>query len=92
MAVGDVVNGISAANTVITLQPAVGVECVITFFGTGQVVTWGPNLTNGVNIAWGPPQTGDQSNCKLFINNTNYLYVQNMGAGIFGSYSGIQIK
>jgi hypothetical protein len=91
MAVGDVVNGIGAASTRIDFQPAAGVEIMISYNSGSSVTVAG--LTNGIvdspslNIASLPSVL---TNTKMFINNTNYLYIE--AAGQCRGYTGIQIK
>jgi len=95
MAIGDVVNGIGADNTALNFQPAASVEVVLTSCGTsGRWI----QLYNGANLSAlmvsQPTSTADASNVnmKLFINNTNYIHLPAVGAGLFCSYTGIQIK
>ena len=85
MAVGDVVSGISAAATILTFQPAIGSECLITEVPNG----FGLHLTNGVSLG---AATGANAVVKIFINNTNYLQIAAGGAGSFSWFTGIQIK
>lgn len=96
MVVGDVVNGISLDNTDFLFQPAASVECLIkTGFmnGVGGYLkitdgTKDPALWNGATIYQGNQMTS----IDVFINNTNYLKFDALGAGKFSAYSGIQIK
>ena len=92
MAVGDVVSGISADNTIVTFQPAVGVEVCITSVLTDQIASPSPQLY--IVIICGSPtiQHTNDYNIKFFINNTNYLYIGALGAGYFSAYTGIQTK
>lgn len=97
MAVGDVVNGISADNTIIDYQPAAGVEAVIT-----SVMTYNLAANNAVGLYNGTltanffvvnaQQPVNFGNTKIFVNNTRYLRVSATGAGFQGGYSGIQTK
>jgi len=93
MAVGDVVNGISAANTILTFQPSLGVECIITSAFT-ETIAGVIALYNGVNFAYNNAAAADAGvmNIKIFINNSIYLYLSAMGAAAYGAYSGLQIK
>ena len=94
MAVGDVVNGISAINTIITFQPAAGVECMISSNGLGAAGA-AIVVTDGILTSWQystlPRYQVDTGNMKLFINNAIYLRVS-ATPGSSGSYSGIQTK
>ena len=89
MVVGDIVNGIGAAGSDFSFQPAAGVEIAITSTGANGQPT---RLTNGITAAiisytgssWGT------ANIKLMINNTNYVIMQNTGDNM--CYSGIQLK
>ncbi len=94
MAVGDVVNGISANNTILTFQPAAGVECCITSVGTDNINTNGCKLYNGTLLSGQARVTEitNQSNIKIFINNTNYLYLPALGVAYMSHYTGIQTK
>ena len=89
MAVGDIVNGIGGDNLILDLQPAAGVEVMITSFGSD---TKGVQISlfNGVtrSLCEGSPML----NIKMMINNTNYMRIPNGGAGFFNNYTGIQIK
>lgn len=95
MAVGDVINGISGDNALLTFQPAAGVECVITivFYGDSGG-TFNPALYNGTNIAYRRLAANEFSGgvVKFPINNTRYLYISARGAGYYGGYAGIQTK
>ena len=94
MAVGDVVSGISAVNTLLDFQPAVGVEIIITCMGMDNASDV-PRLTNGTlqcairNIS--TQSTNNFLNTKICINNTNYLRL-NAIAGASTCYTGIQTK
>ena len=101
MVAGDVVNGFGALNSSLTLQPAAGVEVMITQGSTGTNGTW-INLYNATvgTVAYGF-QCGSVAQVaygsrfagyKLFINNTNYLHIYAPAAGEYVSYTGIQIK
>lgn len=93
MAVGDVVNGISAVATLYDFQPAVGVEIIV--MCAGVYTTW-CKFTNGVlesNIASFNTQGGAQNLApKMPIDNTLYLRLSAGSAGQPGGWSGIQIK
>jgi len=96
MAVGDVVNAISATNTVLTFQPAAGVEVMISSVGLDNTGTNVRNLFNGTNVSVLASTITSHSvtngNLKIFINNTNYFTLPALGASAHGSFSGIQIK
>ena len=91
MAVGDIVNNVGAVNTLLTFQPAVGVSILITSSGGNSNTV---RITNGVVTSLVGNATlasNFLSNYKLFINNTNYLYIDPVATyGCF--YSGIQVQ
>lgn len=92
MAVGDVVNGISAVATLIDFQPAAGVEVMITEAGsTTGGGTARPAMYDGTLISYLEVSVVTFRG-KMFINNTRYLRVNPGIAGESGHYSGIQIK
>jgi hypothetical protein len=101
MVAGDVVNGFGAISSSLTLQPAAGVELMITHVNTGGTGAW-VNLTNATvgtsGYMWNTAsvtQIGYGSRfqgTKLFINNTNYLLANAPPVGEYASYTGIQIK
>ena len=90
MAAGDVVNGISADNTILLLQPAIGIDLMITsvFADASNVM----RLTDGAKIPFNLSAGVYQGNIKIGINNTNYLHLLATGAGTWTAYTGIQIK
>lgn len=96
MTAGDVVNGISGDNAALTFRPAAGVECVITSIGVDASGTNIRHLYNGTNASQITNSTTNYylvyGSMKIFINNTNYMIIVALGAGKFGSYSGIQTK
>ncbi len=93
MAIGDVVNDISADNTILDFQPAAGVEVVITYVSTllagGQ-----PLMFNGTNAT--TATTGLDNNLyynlKMMINNTNFLRISALGAGVFSGFTGMEVN
>jgi len=88
MAVGDIVNG--KAVGVMTFQPAVGVEVMITSYMEstgGPAALW--NGTSGANYS--AAQGNRQSEMKMMIDNTNYFYSAGAGALETG-YCGIVLK
>jgi hypothetical protein len=91
MAVGDIVSALSGVNTVLDLQPAVGVEIMI----SSQLVedTRYLALFDGTNSTAQISNTNyiDFLNSKFFINNTNYMRILGRAASRNG-YTGIQIK
>ena len=89
MAVGDVVNGLSAAGVALSFQPAVGVEVCITSFGSYNSWTRIENGIIGSNLVVNGHVSGNL-NSKIMINNTNYINLTLSADG--SSYSGIQIK
>tara|TARA_R110000803_G_C11894507_1_gene311328 strand:- start:158 stop:439 length:282 start_codon:yes stop_codon:yes gene_type:complete len=93
MAVGDVVNAIGVANTIIYFQPALGVTCLIScVIRAEQVCKAG--FSDGTSLSYDnvPANSVGMQNIKQFINNTNYLFINACGAGKMASYSGIQIQ
>lgn len=96
MAVGDVVNGFSAANTVLTFQPAAGVEVMISTIIMQGLPGAYSLLTNAAgDIARSDFTTSSTmpfAGLKFFINNTNFLTIPAMGAAWRSGYTGIQIK
>lgn len=93
MAAGDVVNEVGGANTTVTFQPAVGVEvCITAFFR--HATTSGLALYDGTNWCRDDHTMNSPAalNCKMMINNTNYLYIESAGAGKRVGYTGITIK
>lgn len=93
MVVGDVVNDISADNTIIIFQPAVGVEAVITWVGVDGQNTVGIVFTDGVLFSgWGTGFEAEIKNVKHFINNTNFFRINALGATFNGSFTGIQTQ
>ena len=91
MAAGDVVNGITSGSNIF-FQPAAGVEIMITSLGDIDDASCSGGLWNGAAgsdvISRG---AGYMFQPKIFINNTNYLFVWGSGTNNRG-YSGIQIK
>ena len=96
MVVGDIVNGISALDTLITFQPAAGVEVIITSSGmdvTTNVIT----LTDGVLFSGQVTSAGsngaasEQCNTKFGITNAIYIAISAAGVGLSTSFSGIQV-
>lgn len=94
MAVGDVVNGYSGINTILTYQPAAGVEVMVTMAHDGNGALY---LTDGVNNGRGllvvDPATSilQAANLKMFITNTRYLALGAV-AGVRTWFTGIQTK
>ena len=92
MTAGDVVNGISSANTTLDFQPAAGVECVITSVGR-EATNTGFGLYDGTTLASDTPAANlNTRKMKLWINNTRYFRIEATGAATNGSYTGIQTK
>ena len=93
MAVGDVINGISAAATQYDFQPAVGVEIIVMCAGVYNNYV---KFTNGIvesNVASFNSTGGSQNQApKMPINNALYLRMLAGSAGQPGGWSGIQIK
>ena len=93
LAVGDIVNGVSASGAYQYFQPSGATEVMITFCG-GKVVGYA-GLSDGVTAqttieAGDSALTAEGANCKIAINNTNYLaYYASTQPSV---YSGIVIK
>lgn len=93
---GDIVNGIGPDNANFLFQPAATVQVLIKsafMNGVGGYlkITDGvkdPSLWNGTTIYQG----SGMSSIDVFIDNTNYLKFDALGAGKFAAYTGIQIK
>tara|TARA_R110000824_G_C14807229_1_gene635140 strand:+ start:229 stop:501 length:273 start_codon:yes stop_codon:yes gene_type:complete len=90
MAIGDVVNGMSAVSSVFTFQPAISVEVLISYIFRATAEAYG--LFDGATWAYDNPPIGDSVNIKMFINNSIYLKINAVGGGGVSGYSGIQIK
>lgn len=96
MVVGDVVNQISAVNTILTFQPAVGVEVVITAYGN-DAQTFAILLIDGVlstefrHIDTNQNQGNSPTLMKIFINNTNHIQIPAVGAGLSSCFTGMQV-
>jgi len=94
LTVGDIVNGQSAAATILIFQPAVGVSVMITacaFYG--NVVS--PFMTDGATVTtvnWGTAGVSSTNNGKLFLNNTIYMRFQALPAGEVSYFTGIQVQ
>jgi len=91
MAVGDVIAATVASNS-ISFQPAVGVEVMITHFGTQTGTNPNCGITDGANpshLVYG--QTTFTTAAKIFINNSVYLFVAFGGSGA-SAYCGVQTK
>lgn len=95
MAVDDTVSALSSVNTVLTYQPAAGVEVVVTSVAINDS-TATARLYDGTNTGFFRGNTTGitypYSNMKLFITNTLYLYIDATGAATYGAFTGIQIK
>lgn len=93
MAVGDVVSGISASNTLLDFQPAAGVECIVTSSGFNGTAN-GVQMYDGTLAASGRGATTDVNpigSLKMFINNTRYLRLPAV-TSISTYYSGVVTK
>lgn len=94
MVVGDVVSGLSAVNTILTFQPAAGVEVVITSYSADtagiQIEVFDGALGSFMGI------TGfDNQNTvamKIFVSNAIYIRIGAAGAGFSTSFTGIQTQ
>ena len=96
LAVNDVVNGISAANTILDYQPASGVEVVITVSGTDTVANQIMRLYNGtidsLMRANSTSFSQDTSNMKVLITNSIYFRTDALGVGLYSAYTGMVTK
>jgi hypothetical protein len=91
MVVGDIIIGQGAVNTVLTFQPAAGVEIMLTAMGGLSSIC---EITDGAVVSLinpNPPSGSHLANEKVGINNTYYLSIRAVAA--YGNYyTGIQIK
>lgn len=85
MAVGDVVSQISSTGTVLTYQPAAGVEVMVTscFMQSNPDI----KLTDGVNSS---EKITAKTGFKIFLNNSIYMKID--AATGKSAFTGIQIK
>jgi hypothetical protein len=91
MVVGDIIIGQGAVNTVLTFQPAAGVEIMLTAMGGLSSIC---EITDGAVTSLinpNPPASSYLANEKVGINNTHYLSIR-AASGYANYYSGIQIK
>lgn len=99
MTAGDVVNGMSSANSILDFQPASGVECIIRDWYSSNSGE-SPNLAGLYDSTSGAYAVctfagagGVQAYSRIiFITNTRYLRLRAAGAGHYNGYSGLQIK
>lgn len=96
MVVGDAVNGISALNTVLDFQPAVGVEVVIGLCGfdgnPGQPEFFDGVLQSGIIADGTINRDFNITNMKMFVTNVNYLRLPALGVGLSTSFAGIETQ
>lgn len=94
MAVGDVVNGVTASVTTLDYQPASGVEAVITSWGSVEQITMQGGLFDGTNVSAQSDTSAANRYTgtppKIFVNNT--IYFRTKGGLSVLSYTGIQTK
>lgn len=90
MAVGDVVSDISASNTVLSFQPAAGVEVMLTAMTTDAS---GGELTDGSDaaIAFLTSASAVVHGSRIFLTNTLFLSMFAVVAD-FTAFTAIQIK
>lgn len=91
MAVGDAVIVFSSDNAELIFQPAAGVVVLIT---SCAGATGGFQVFNGTDFAriigtLDAAPTSNQSNVKVFVDNTNHIRVDAQGAGNHSAISGI---
>lgn len=91
MVVGDVVSFITATNTIMTFQPAAGVEVAVKMFNT--FLPNFPQLIDGVlgGVSTAPLDSGLWFNTSMMINNAIHLQIGALGIGFSSAFSGIQI-
>lgn len=87
MAVGDVISDVSAVNGSLTIQPAAGVEVVITSYSDKAGSTNG-RLTDGTLTTSDLPIP---NGIKIPIDNSHYFFADAGGTGASTHYAGIQI-
>lgn len=95
MTAGDVVTVLSAENTILTFQPAAGVEVMITSFFT-EGVDAQPAYTDGtatVALSSGLAALNvavSNLNMRVFCTNDFFITVAALGAGQVSGFTGIQ--
>ena len=91
MAIGDIVNGVSAVSTALQFQPAIGVS--ICLKSVSNYNSW-IRINDGTNSALcaglGTLTVGTNMNTKIMIDNSVYLYIDS-SSGQSSHYTGIQI-
>lgn len=98
MAIGDVVNEVSADNTAITFRPAAGVEVMISWVANDEQTTQISLADDGTQFCdigstrAGTGQANNICNMKMFINNTFFLIVSAGGSTFDVGFTGIQIN
>jgi len=97
MAIGDILNGISADNAIITHQPASGVEEFVTSVHTSNTdIAIDMIEVSGDLASQRPLSTSalrqNLSNMKIGITNTIWFQIRALGAGVFSGFSAIQVK
>jgi len=90
MVSGDIVSVFSGSGVMLTFQPAVGVQVMITnYYNTGVSQT---NLTNGTITSVSLKDSNATiGNSKTLINNTNYFSNVALGGTSYSAFTGIQI-
>lgn len=88
MVVGDMVTGISLLNTILSFQPAAGVEVVIICASDSAVTP--TRFDNGVNVT-GQTLGGATNLVKMGITNALFLHIDAVTGG-FAGFSGIQTQ
>jgi len=96
MVVGDIIALISAANAIITFQPAAGVEVIITMITTDNAAA-GLGLASyfdGVLVAdlTELVTVGGGGNIKMGITNALHYRCAAAGVGITTAFSGIEVN
>jgi hypothetical protein len=89
MAVGDTVQGFSAANADLLFQPAATVSVIILSAHSSANPAL---LYDGANTAQVNNNKLQGMSQKMIITNTYYIRLQAEGAGSYSGFTGIQIK
>ncbi len=91
----NIVNGISAAATILDFQPATDIQVIITSVGDDSVSSLHVSLYNGTDDSRFFSGLGTAnfttSNMQMFINNTNYLRMYSAGTGKLTSFTGYEL-
>ncbi len=86
MAVNDIVQAISGANTTLNFQPAATVEVVI--LSVNSIGAQPPRLTDGANTTV-HGISDNHYNMKFYVTNSFYLQIDNLGGASRSGYCGV---